>query len=590
MELTRPAGAVLEPSRDRRRRWVVAGALAAVLLSLGPILDPDLPWHLAAGRRIFETGRIPRVDFLSWTMGFEPWVDFEWGSQAIFYGLLKAGGPAALWAFKSLLLCASGCVFAALLAAWELSGAWIGLGLVFYAAALFPVTTLRPEIFSLVFFELQLLVLERRRLGSLPVSDAALLVLQAVFYCLWANLHAGFITGVLLCACYFVGERLSRRSPRGFTTAGLALAGAAAALLNPFGWRIYAVVLDHSRHFSVLQKLILEWGAPELANKYLADYWIIAVSSLCGFLVAIRQGAVLPGEHLVAAVVFAALASRAVRTTSYFVLLVYPLSLYAWARAAAPRWWRPPLSVAAVALAAAFVVWRGAAVFVAQGSYARPVPLEDLGPRRAGLFLRREKEALSGLRLYNPYNWGGYFDYELWPDYKVFMDGRYLFADLLADVDDAQKNPDVWRDFLDDQGVELLVYANEGLMLLKKGIDLPHPYLDFSLPRKEWALVYWDQHALIYVRRRSVAADWLERREFRWLRPHDLRQMGFYIVAGAATYGQVSAEIDRYGREIDDARVLAQLKVWRGSFLRDLRRARPAASAASHSRIANRPR
>jgi hypothetical protein len=571
---------------DRRRPWIFFAAAAAAFLALGAIFDPDLSWHLASGRAIFETGRIPRWDSLSWTMGREPWVDFEWGAQVIFYALLKAGGPAALWLFKSVLLCATGAVFLALLSAWELPAAWIGVGLAVYSAALFPVSTLRPEIFSLLFFELELLVLERRRLGLLPVSDAALLVLHAVFYCAWANLHAGFISGLLLCACYFAGERWSRREPRGFPTAGLALAGAAAALVNPYGWRIYAVLLDHSRHFAALQSLIIEWRVPQLGVRYLANYWLLVVFSLCGFLLAIYQGVRLPGEHLVAAVVFAVFASRAVRTTSYAVLLVYPLSLYAWVRAEAPRWWRAPLSAAAVGLAAAFIVWRGASVFRAEGFYARPVALADLGPARAAQFLREEKGVLSGLHMYNPYNWGGYFDYQLAPDYKVFLDGRYLFADLLTAVDDASQNPEAWNHFLDDQGVELVVFTNDGLMLHKRGVDLPHPYLAYALPGNEWALVFWDRHALIYVRRGKVPADWLARHEYRWLRPHDLRQMGYYIVAGAATYEQVSAEIDRYRREIGDEREMFSLELWRGIFLRNMRMT----SAAAQSRTAKKLR
>jgi hypothetical protein len=578
--------------RDRRRLWILSGALVAVLLALGAIFDPDLSWHLAAGRRLFETGRIPREDFLSWTMGFEPWVDFEWGAQAIFYGLLKVGGPAALWLFKSLVLCATGSVFLALLSLWELPGVWIGLGLAVFAAALFPVSTLRPEIFSLLFIELELLVLERRRLGRLAMSDMRLLGLHVILYCAWANLHAGFITGLLLCACYFVGERLSR-SPRGFLTAGLAIAGGAAVLLNPYGWRIYSVLLDHSRHYGVLQKLIMEWRAPELGMGYLVNYWLIVLFSLGGFLLAIGQGVALPSEHLVAAIVFSLFASRAVRTTPYVVAVVYPLSLCAWIRAQAPRWWRPPLSAGAAALAAAFVVWSGASVFVAERAYARPIPLENLGPSRAIRFLRDEKATLSQLHMFNPYDWGGYLDYQLAPDYKVFMDGRYIFADLLTEADRAQKNPDLWRDFLDDEGVELLVYPNDGTLLRKKGVTLSHPYLEFALPGKEWVLVFWDRRAMIYVRRGKVPADWLARHEYRWLRPHDLRQVGYYIVSGAATYAQVSAEIDRYGRDIGDGLVEDELGIWRGNFLRGLNktqlssrlaRSRGASSAAAQKR------
>jgi hypothetical protein len=569
---------------ERRRLWIALGVLGAASLSLGTLYDPDLSWHLAAGRFILKIGAIPTRDTFSWTMLDQPWIDFEWGFQLILLALANAGGAAALWLFKSLMLCVLGVVFLALLEAWEFPDSWIGAGLVVFAAAVFPVTTLRPELFSLLFFELELLVLERRRLGKLPLSDLRLLALHAAFYCVWANLHAGFVTGLLLCVCYFVGERLTKPPKRGLFTAGFALAGGLATLINPYGWRIYSVLLDHSRHLPTLRGLIMEWQVPELAMKYLASYWVIVTVSLGGFLYALWGDVPIPSEHLVSAVVFAAASSRSVRTTTYVILIVYPLSLYAWIRARAPRWWRPPLSAGIVAVAVAFIGWQGAEIYVRERAYARPTPMEDLGPARACRFLREEKTVLAGLNMFNPYNWGGYFDYQLSPDYKVFMDGRYIFADLLGEFDAAQKNPDLWRRFLDEEGVDLLLYQNSGLMLVKKGIDLPHPYIAFALPEKEWALVFWDRDVLIYVRREKVPKEWLARREYRWLRPHDLRQVGYYIVAGAATYEQVSAEIDRYAREIGDQRVAAELKRWRGMFLHDMNKVRRAAALAKKRR------
>jgi len=77
---------------DRQRLILVAGLLAALLLCCGPVFDPDLPWHLSAGRQYFAMHAVPRQDFLSRTMAGRPWIDFEWAAEALFYGIEKYGG------------------------------------------------------------------------------------------------------------------------------------------------------------------------------------------------------------------------------------------------------------------------------------------------------------------------------------------------------------------------------------------------------------------------------------------------------------------------------------------------------------------
>ena len=41
------------------------------------------------------------------------------------------------------------------------------------------------------------------------------------------------------------------------------------------------------------------------------------------------------------------------------------------------------------------------------------------------------------------------------------------------------------------------------------------------LPRQRWALVYFDDQALVFVDRAKVPADWLAAHEYRWLLPGD---------------------------------------------------------------------
>ncbi len=561
MELTERRKTLLP---DWRRLVFWLGLVVAFALCTGPLLDPDLPWHLSAARNMAATGGVPRGDFLSWTMAGKPWVDFEWGTQLIFYALYKAGGTTALCLFKAVAYFCITLFFAALLELWALPVLWTGLAAPLFALALLPIAQIRPEIFSLLLFSLELYLLERRRLGRLVMSDRSLLALHLPLYILWANLHAGFVTGLLLCACYCAGEFIAAGRRKAAYLFALAAVGAAGTLLNPYGVKIYGVLIDHWRHLDYLHYLISEWDMPGFSKYHLDGYWFVVAVSFAGLLSAVVSGVELPPAHLAAILVFGVLSSRAVRTVPYAVLLIYPLALFAWSQISPPKWWRLA-KVPLLAVFAAFVVC--SAVPIARGFniLSLPGPLLAKGPQRACGFLLSEKKVLSGLRMYNPYNWGGYLGFALYPDYKVFIDGRYLFVDLLAQDDDAVHDPAQWRAFMDEKGVDFVLNFNSGVMLRKSDDAIGHPFSAVALPAKEWALVYWDQVAIVLVRRTKVPADWLARHEFKLLYPHDLRSLQDKIISGRVKGADVRSELARYAVEIGDPQETAKLKYWYSS-------------------------
>ena len=279
MELTERRKTLLP---DWRRLVFWLGLAVAFALYTGPLLDPDLPWHLSAARNMAATGGVPRGDFLSWTMAGKPWVDFEWGTQLIFYGLYKVGGTTALCLFKAVAYFCVTLFFAALLELWTLPVLWTGLAAPLFALALLPIAQIRPEIFSLLLFSLELYLMERRRLGRLVMSDRSLLALHLPLYILWANLHAGFVTGLLLCACYGAGEFIAAGRRKAAYLFALAAVGAAGTLVNPYGVKIYGVLADHWRHLDYLHYLISEWDMPGFSKYHLDGYWCVVAVSFVG--------------------------------------------------------------------------------------------------------------------------------------------------------------------------------------------------------------------------------------------------------------------------------------------------------------------
>ncbi len=81
-------------------RWGVELTLLALLLSvagaMAPLIDPDLPIHLALGEWIVRHGAVPVIEPFAWTREGEPFFAYSWLPEVIFYGAYRAAGPLGL--------------------------------------------------------------------------------------------------------------------------------------------------------------------------------------------------------------------------------------------------------------------------------------------------------------------------------------------------------------------------------------------------------------------------------------------------------------------------------------------------------------
>jgi hypothetical protein len=76
------------------------------------------------------------------------------------------------------------------------------------------------------------------------------------------------------------------------------------------------------------------------------------------------------------------------------------------------------------------------------------------------------------------------------------------------------------------------------------------PWYITYLPRARWALVYWDEQALVFVDRARVPADWVAAHEYRWLLPGDDVARGDALSRGEIPRAAVAAEAARHAAEV----------------------------------------
>lgn len=196
--------------------------------------DPDTCWLVALGQQIYKTASLPTVDPFSWTLTSplaekQPYIAYQWLSALLFAGIHKIGGAAALLYFTALTIIVS-FVMVPLAAAKTLR---ISPFFVAVAASLaisagsfhFPC---RPEIFSYLFLSLLIasVVKLNESKGSLPFLAYGLAA--ALLFSIWANLHTGFVIGLMVLAATALQIR---RMP----LVASFLGGLVGSLLTPYG-------------------------------------------------------------------------------------------------------------------------------------------------------------------------------------------------------------------------------------------------------------------------------------------------------------------------------------------------------------------
>jgi hypothetical protein len=458
---------------------VAAGRGAAFLLALaalGPVVlmgltratDPDIRWHLRAGRLIRDTGDVPSADPFSYTAYGLPWVDVAWLFQAGASHLFERGGLAALSIAATVLftgLCAF--LYARCLresagnggAAPEGGTGGMALGRAGCAGLILLVALASqdrlvpgPALLSWLLMALGIAAIDRAlRSESAAGRRVVLWLALPAAGVLWVNLDVGFVLGPAITLLALVAMLVAAARPRGVRkdgpTAPLALAfdlliglaiQAAVLLLNPHGARAIRVPFEH--FFDPLgARAVLVAAAPDLGpilstgrpTPALWAFGLLAVVTAAALAANLRR--VRPFDLMVAAAT-GFLALRARGNIPVFAVAAAPIVARnlseamrrqgsaangVAARAAGP------LAVAAVLVAGAALaagLWSDRlSLRVGADRYFGLGAIPDYFPEEAAAFVA--KASLPG-QVFHPWSTGGFL-IDAWAgDRRVFIDGR----------------------------------------------------------------------------------------------------------------------------------------------------------------------
>ncbi len=555
------------PSGSARERLVAAALFFLVAASATfRIATYDVWWHLAYGKLIAETGEIPRADVFSFTAEGAGRTNHEWGFQTLVYGLHRLGGEAALIVAKALWLALVVLlVYRFVRRELGLSASAAALALVPFALAGYNRYVLRPEILSLGFSVILATSLFRRRESPATLKDLWWIPL---LFAAWANVHGGLIVGVVILGLFLAGrvvDHLWARlrgtpvvddgRPTFKTLLALLPLSLAGGMLNPFFHRVYGV----SFHITSLHESgvfhNLEWQPPRWPA-----YWLFFVLlAVSGLVVAARWRR--PCWPAILCWGFVALiAFKYVRNLAFFGLLA-PIFLAAMIAPApdtpAPPWRQRLSDLVPATLAAALLAVIGISFLGGNPRFASGLGVDERRlPVAAVDFL---EAARPPGQLFNAHAFGGYAVWRLYPGTQVFIDGRDdIFAGLRARLGRAVVDSRLWTGLLDEYriGHTLLEYVDR---LEEVRIPDPRggpprtalrPYAFNHFPPSAWALIYFDDVAMVYVRRTPEAAPLIERYGYSHVFPEDPRFQLEAIALGWASREGAIREL-KAKREMD---------------------------------------
>lgn len=188
--------------------FFVLGAIFAMQTFVAniEIKDLDLWLHIGMGRYIVQNGfYVPSVDMLSCTIAGNPWVNHEWLFQVLLYWIHLFSGPGGLIFMQVILTSITALILFVL--TYNKDKQFLCLLSFLFVALIYQMRfTIRPDLFSLFFFVIYILILafflEKKW------SSAVLFFVQV----LWSNMHGFFFFGPLFVMIALVAEWLKRHA------------------------------------------------------------------------------------------------------------------------------------------------------------------------------------------------------------------------------------------------------------------------------------------------------------------------------------------------------------------------------------------
>jgi len=529
--------------------FILAGVLFTHNLTS---INVDIGRHIKLGEIIWQTKSVPDTNLFSFTAPDHPFINHHWLSEVIFYGVYSLGsnpvkssgddhgaswmnGLKAIMIFKVIVLLAT--YFLLFLTVRKLNIFAIALAFLVSIFVFSARTEPRPEIFSYLIFAAYLLIIYRTRLTTSDVhrtSDVQTLSwlwLLPVLQLFWVNLHIYFILGPIIYLFFLIDEIVRKKVWKlknwslienwklkigifiSVISANLAnpnfIAGALYPLkvLNSYGYN----VVENSSLFS-LASYFGRWSPQDklflislfvLAGSFIVSFWIkkLTTSKLMTSQVVrdLRSQRVF---DLLLIAMMAILSFKMQRNIPLFALSLWPVMTKN-----LDGIWRMKYGV--WNMEKARIIFHVGMIFVLTTSIylvvsgrfynwldsSKTFGLNVSSAARDGTDFAKENNIQGPV--FNNFDIGSYLVWQLFPDQKIFVDGRpeaypvEFFEDIYKLM---QRDEKVWEEMSQKYDINYIFFAHTDMT------EWSQEFLTRIAKNPEWPMVFLNDAVIIFLK------------------------------------------------------------------------------------------
>lgn len=502
------------------------GAIFGVVFYLASIeiKDLDLWLHLGMGKFIAANHFVPSYDMLSCTIAGAPWVNHEWLFQVIVYNIFHLWGPDGLIKMQMAVVLLT--MLFLLFLGYSKDKQLLVSSILFLVVMVYSQRfTIRPDIYSLLFFTFYIFVLALHI--DKKWAAPALFVTQII----WTNMHGFFFFGPVFVFIGVISEWIKRNVPLPYewNESGrlsddeykrlqwVFIMVAGACLINPCGLEgaVYPLKILFSlsgenkiffKYIQELQKPVL-WETIADSSRF-AFYKLLIMISAVSFILNRRR---IDISALFFWLVFLIFSLKAARNTSFFAFAAYLVIItnimsisyedVIPIRFTAPKF----LYLTSAVVKLLFVAWlfqfgeeiakRGYYDF---DTYERKSEFWGVSQQN---YSDKAVDFLAGNKIrgnfFNDFNTGAYLVGRVFPDIKVFIDGRTEVYG--GDFFEAYRK--IWEEGNSALFEEMVQkYHLTGALLSSAAQHIPAKFLNYLYKHPDWRLVYFDYDAVVFLR------------------------------------------------------------------------------------------
>lgn len=460
--------------------------ISLYLLALVPIHDFDIWFHIKSGEVIAQSG-IVRTDVFSYSAPGKELVSYEWLFQ------LGAYWVDHLFGLSGIIHVTAGISTIVLLLVFYISRYVFGISILsaalstyFYFVWIFEFVTPRPYLLVTVFllFDIAIIMLYVRK-------NKNYLWMTAPVTLIWTNVHpsvlfAMYIFCIYTCISFFIERK------KAFPLALWSVVTIVLTLLPPVGFDQYRLLSIFAKHASEIQSVFVEW-MPLVAHRM--DFIIMLTSLALVMILSVWSGKAARRSHIGIWILplFPFIIASFISSRNLIFAYIPLTLLLAWSLDSLYTRQGRRIAVWIIIIVLCFgSVWLLRA--------KRSAHWEEF-PAKAVVFLQTHQ--LKG-NMYNTLGVGGYLLYHLYPEYKVFIDGRYdVYVDrtfsnvikfLAAQNLPAEHFTSALYKLFDTYNISYAILPTDSTSTSRRiGMTL--------INDPQWVLVYWDDHFEILVKR-----------------------------------------------------------------------------------------